>query len=193
MSDAGRFTGIRIGFFEPSPGLWQSLPQMIKADTGAELVEMRSQAAMREAIEAGRIDALLLDADGVEAEAEGLVRDVRKTGLGPDPFMVVIIIHPHPGSDKAQKIRLAGADVVIQRPAGTDELTQYLADYRDGRRWFVVAGPYAGPEHRKAQRPGQSSELIDAPNRLGGEVIGDDAMAQARAMWQRMLELRGDS
>ena len=188
MSEAQDFTGIAIGLYEPSPGLFSSLDVTLVGALSVRPVDLRSLEAVCDALAADRLDALVLDAGGREVAVRALVRDLREGRIGPDPFLPVLVLHESPAGDPAQAIRLAGADAVLDARDEPEAVADRLAALRAARRRFVVCGPYPVPEHRRIERPGQASEMVEVPNRLAGPVDAT-ALDEAKAIWARLLDL----
>lgn len=179
---------VRLMLLEPFGEIGAAMTSMLRSEGLTQTEHVHTLDAARAKIRTHVWDALLLEADGVEAEIERLVRDLRAGRLGDDPFAVVIVTQSVVTTESARRFSRAGVDGILDKPYAPASVLDHLLDLAGRPRLFVVEGPYAGPEHRRNARTEGDPHHLEAPNRLAatlaGEKIDLDAMERAKAAWR---------
>ncbi|MCW2237329.1 response regulator [Azospirillum canadense] len=133
-------------------------------------------------------DLILLDADGEEAEALRLVRNLRNEPDTRNPYACIVATTWQPTPLLLTRVTNAGADDLLVKPVSPKQVQDRLATLIENRKKFVVTADYTGPDRRKSPRDGAQVPLLDAPNTLRLKATNRWAHLNAR---QLMAEANG--
>lgn len=138
-----------------------------------DIVEAHGFVSAHKALEQGGFDAVVMNAELEGHDTFFLLREIRLGRLGPDPFIVSMLLLAAPDSARLAKAVDSGTDDLLLIPFSPDQLSSRLNAFRARRKPFVVTHDYLGPDRRKGPRPGESSApTINAPNPLAARAVG---------------------
>ena len=138
-----------------------------------DIAEANGFVAAHKALGDGGYDAVILDAQLDGHDTYFLLRELRLGRLGPDPFVVGILLLAAPDHDKLKKAVNSGADDLLLIPFSPDQLAGRLGAFRVRRKPFVVTHDYLGPDRRKSPRPGDGTAVtVTPPNPLAARAAG---------------------
>lgn len=128
---------------------------------------------------------------GLGDELCDLVRDIRNSKIGRNPFVCLLGISWKPVRVEVERMVDAGIDSLIAAPLAPQQMFDRINAMVQDRLPFVVARNYIGPDRRKdAERdPGRS--LLEVPNTLRAKALGDfNSVAMAQAIQRGIVEVR---
>lgn len=138
-----------------------------------EIIEAHGFVGAHKALEQGGFDAVVINAELEGHDTFFLLREVRLGRLGPDPFIVSMLLLSAPEPSRLTQAVDSGTDDLLLIPFSPDQLSTRLNAFRARRKPFVVTHDYLGPDRRKGPRPGgQNAVTVDAPNPLAARAIG---------------------
>lgn len=138
-----------------------------------DIVEAHGFVTAHKALEQGGFDAVVMNAELEGHDTFFLLREIRLGRLGPDPFIVSMLLLTAPEPTRLAKAVDSGTDDLLLIPFSPDQLSTRLNAFRARRKPFVVTHDYLGPDRRKGPRQGaQSAPTIDAPNPLAARAVG---------------------
>jgi CheY-like chemotaxis protein len=111
-------------------------------------------------------DVIFADVTQEPVRACDVVRCVREGGLGPNPFVHIVLMAWRLEGDLVQRALNCGADDLITRPFSVDFLRARLRTHAEARKSFVVTWDYIGPDRRRARPQQPPSNLFEVPNLL---------------------------
>lgn len=144
---------------------------------------------VRQVLNHGEADMLVLDADGATDDAAQLLRDVRYRRLGRDPYLVVSAISWRPRREAIGTFINAGADDILAMPMAVSKVSSRVDSLIDHRKKFVATASYVGPDRREGQRRNAVQDELgtfSVPNALRFKVTGDPAAAVNFARLERV-------
>lgn len=138
-----------------------------------DIVEAHGFVSAHKALEQGGFDAVVMNAELEGHDTFFLLREIRLGRLGPDPFIVSMLLLAAPDPARLAKAVDSGTDDLLLIPFSPDQLSSRLNAFRARRKPFVVTHDYLGPDRRKGPRPGESSApIINTPNPLAARAVG---------------------
>lgn len=121
----------------------------------------------------GEVDLVVAETTGQEAEICGMVRRLRSSELGANPFLVIILTSWSRQVGDVKTAIDSGADDLLLRPFSNASLEERLVTLVRARKGFIVTGDYIGPDRRKNDKRGETSvKSLEAPNTLKAVVEG---------------------
>ncbi|MBI2240227.1 MAG: response regulator [Magnetospirillum gryphiswaldense] len=121
----------------------------------------------------GGVDAVVMNTELEGHDTTFMLREIRLGKLGPDPFLVSILLQSAPDHSKLKQAVDSGTDDLLLIPFAPDQVSTRLDALRSRRKQFVVTHDYLGPDRRKATRPGDSPVVtISPPNPLASRAAG---------------------
>ncbi len=136
------------------------------------VLDVAELADVADFVGAGRVDLLIVDSALPGGDVCDLVRDVRHTMLGDNPFLVVIALLAVPEAAAVRRLVDAGVDDVVVKPVAPAALVDRIKTLARERKPFVVTRDYIGPDRRQQARDaGQRLPLIEVPNILQSKAL----------------------
>lgn len=111
---------------------------------------------------------------GEEERMAKLFSQIRHGECGPNPFLPLIVVTPHPVPALVRHLVDSGVDDVLPFPWPSGYLDKRLDNLIHNRKPFVVTSDYIGPDRRKAPRPGEGPRAITpitVPNPLRAKAL----------------------
>lgn len=133
-----------------------------------------------EAVGQGVADLVLLDADRSDRDMSEILRDVRYSRIGKNPFLISITLMANPTGERVTRMLDAGVDFIVTDPLTPESVWARLCACIEARRPFVVVRDYVGPDRRKNLRAGRGPNTIEVPNTLGDKARGRYGAETAR-------------
>lgn len=125
------------------------------------------------AVHDGGFDLIVSELGPARVNVCELVKRVRHSTFGRDPFPGIIMTTAQPTQALVQRAIDAGPDHLIKWPFSNNQISVRIAAIVNVRRPFVVTFDYIGPDRRNdPKRPG-SAELIEVPNALRAKARKD--------------------
>lgn len=128
---------------------------------------------LREAVQDGNPDLIIVDAELAGGDACGLVRAIRQDGLGANPFIAIIVTSWESSAERVRQLIDSGADGLLLKPVSISAIQNHINLIIHKRRPFIVTSSYIGPDRRNGPTRSSSVPLIDVPNTLKVKVNGD--------------------
>jgi DNA-binding NarL/FixJ family response regulator len=96
-----------------------------------------------------------------------LVHDIRNGVLHEHPFPLVIMLAHQKGEQHLRSLINCGPDAIVLAPVSITDLFSKIDRFAAGRKPFIIAHDYIGPDRRSAPREGSNQPLIiEPPNPL---------------------------
>ena len=128
---------------------------------------------VRERIEAADVDLLVMEPED-DPKVFNLVRDIRHSRIGRNPFSVIFLTCWTRDPQNIRQALESGADDLIARPFSTRFLDERVSAAIERRKRFVVTSDYIGPDRRSGPRAGAADpRYLSAPNTLKAAAKGD--------------------
>lgn len=136
-----------------------------------------------QAMAGGGFDLVVSDAQPARGNVCEMVRRVRHSELGKNPFPGIIMVTARPEKTLVQRAINAGPDHLIKWPFTDEQMGVRVRAIVDARRPFVVTFNYIGPDRRKDPARPNGAELITVPNSLRAKARKDiSASATAKSV-----------
>lgn len=177
-----QFDNIRVILVDPNPQFRQSLKGALW-DFGFSSVDMTGSInQLEEAIEGDLADVLILNTSFADGMLCDIIRDLRHSVIGSNPFPVTIALSNDKEPDHIKRIINAGFDDIIVQPITAQEIYKRIIHKIECRKPFVVTHDYVGPDRRKRERVANPGEqvipLTDVPNPLRHRALGPVNLAK---------------
>lgn len=152
---------------EPGRRLRDELQQVL-VDLGfRRILATGNLLAVKKGLEEAAAHLLVGDTKLPEGDLSELVKQIRHSELGNDPFLVVITLVSNPTPALIRRVIDSGPDDVLVKPFEAVHLADRVNTLARGRKRFVVTTDYIGPDRRQVNRgSGMEVPLIDVPNPL---------------------------
>jgi len=145
----------------------RAMKQAILRDIPASIIETDSKKDFHHSLTFSEIDLIIADAELNGSFTFDLVEQIRFGRLHCHAFPLVVMLTAHQRDGLYQQVADCGADLVIPSAGAADCISDHVANLTYGRKPFVVAPHYIGPERRTATRENEpSAEQLDVPNPL---------------------------
>jgi CheY-like chemotaxis protein len=130
-------------------------------------------------------DLLITALDEGAWDTADLIRQIRNSTLGRNPFMVVITLLQAASPALVGRAVNAGADDLLLAPWLGRLVLDRLDNFAQGRKPFLITHDYIGPERRSFYREGQPPPpTVEVPNPVQWLSAGNDD----RALYRRKIE-----
>ncbi len=158
----------------------------------AEVRWRRSVDGVAKAIEDGGVDLALVDLSLPGGDPLDLIRRLRHGVLAADPFLPLIVTTRTPDDKVILAALDVGADDVLLKPVGANDLAKRIRRIGASRKPFVAAADYVGPIRAGMEDLYGPEDLIDPPNPLGGPQsrYSPDAVQKLEDARRRMASAR---
>lgn len=139
-----------------------------------DIAEANGLVAAHKSLAEGGYDAVVMNTELEGHDTTFMMREIRLGKLGPDPFLVSILLQSAPDHSKLKQAVDSGTDDLLLIPFAPDQVSTRLDALRSRRKQFVVTHDYLGPDRRKTNRPGGGSPVvtISPPNPLASRAAG---------------------
>lgn len=138
-----------------------------------DIIEANSFINAHKAMENGGFDAMVLNAELDGNDTYFLLREMRLGRLGPDPFIISMLLLAAPDQTRLHKAVDSGTDDLLLIPFSPEQLATRLGLFKSRRKPFVVTHDYLGPDRRKSNRAGaQAAITITPPNPIAARAAG---------------------
>ena len=117
-------------------------------------------------------DLLILDADMPDGDSVDLVRRVRLSKVGRNPFIPIILTSWHASKSLVRRAVDSGADAFVVKPFAASQLFSRIDMMITARKPFVVTADYLGPDRRETPRA-DGPRYFHPPNTLRNRVLGE--------------------
>lgn len=133
-------------------------------------------------------DLLILDSEAGDEAVNQVIRDIRASRLGTNPFAVIIVLTWERDEAKIWNTLNAGADDLIAKPLSVKLIGDRIENLVRSRKRFVATTDYIGPDRRGGERQNSGDpEPIVVPNALRYKALGDE---EARCDRETMRQAR---
>ncbi|GLQ05413.1 response regulator [Sneathiella chinensis] len=114
----------------------------------------------------GSYDLIIGDTREGGGDTCSIVRDIRQSQVGKNPFVNVIVTLWDTSPDLVNEVIGCGADDLISRPMSEAQLRDRISGLITARKPFIVTKDYIGPERRQIVRGLSSTPPMVVPNSL---------------------------
>ncbi|WP_417492184.1 response regulator receiver protein [Maricaulis sp.] len=128
---------------------------------------------------------VVAESSATDADVFALVRSVRRSDLGRNPFVVILLTTWSRDTTHIRRAIECGADDVIVRPFSTMFAAERVRTLVRDRKDFIVTSDYVGPDRRKSTDRDSDTQPLTVPNFLQAIVHGDDAAIDRASSWAR--------
>ena len=120
-------------------------------------------------------DLVIADTEMPGGDIFGVIANLRRGGIGSNPFVPVIMLTWDANADIIRKAAGCGVDDILVAPVAPTNLFSRIKTLVARRKPFVVTSDYIGPDRRQdAARGGPGGiPLINVPNTLRSKAIGE--------------------
>lgn len=125
----------------------------------------------------------LLIAEAVDRHTASIVTELRTGLIGTNPFCVVVMTLSSAERELIMTQMDCGADDILLRPFGEEDIKKRIDRLVKERRPFVVSGGYVGPCRREHEREGAEVASFQAPNTLKDISTKGEAAMEATMAW----------
>ncbi len=171
--DLGR---VRAVVAEGSPMIRQGVRNALYGMGFREVVDTGLLTTAHQLCEETRADLLIINSDLEKSDSSFLIRELRGTRLGEDPFVVVVSLLPIADAEHVRRVVDSGADDLLLIPFAPEQLCSRLQSLITRRKPFVITHDYIGPDRRKTPRAGlgtgPSARQMRAPNPVAARAGG---------------------
>jgi len=181
QTDQITYGGIDVAFFEPTPPMRVVLRNTLLAVGFRRLLDCHSVGNVIGRLGSDTIDLLIVDMDGDPDGICKVVRDIRESQLGPDPFLAIMALTSNAVPDVIRRVLDVGCDDLITRPIAPKALAERTVNLVHKRKAFVVTPSYVGPDRRGSDRGSEDAPKIVVPNALRHKATGDPGSAVTAA------------
>ncbi|WP_417476029.1 response regulator [Maricaulis sp.] len=128
---------------------------------------------------------VVAESSATDADIFRLVRSIRRSDLGRNPFVVILLTTWSRDTTHIRRAIECGADDVIVRPFSTMFAAERVRTLIRDRKDFIVTSDYIGPDRRKSTDRHSDTQPLTVPNFLQAIVNGDDAAIDRASSWAR--------
>lgn len=166
--------GITIVIAESRTYLSQPLRNALLNEGYGEVQIFGRVPRLREAMKEALPDLLVLDVDLPGGDALALVRDIRHSLVGRNPFLPVILLTWASDPEVVDRAVNSGVDLILVKPLSAARLFARIDGLVAERKPFVVTADYVGPDRRGHPKQPQA-KVISVPNTLKAKLEGREA------------------
>lgn len=167
------FGGVSVLLFDPVGANLSSTRAVLKGLGFIHIEAVREYPDLVQMLKDGSFDLIIAEIADAKGDVEGLIRRMRSSEIGSNPFAVVILTSwARTGSELTAAIA-CGSDDVLLRPFSPAALRNRIDAFVNRRKDFAVTGNYVGPDRRKEARPRKDTQMLTPPNALKAVVTGD--------------------
>lgn len=186
---------VRIVVADPDRHLRMALRQAFLYAGFKSVQDVGTVETLKEVLEEGTPDLLLVAAKLPDGDGCAVVRNLRHSKVGRNPFLSVIVTAwPEECEDVGRMIN-SGTDHVVLKPVAPLAVFERMEAIIERRRPFVATATYLGPDRRTNTRPEDAEiPLFEVPNTLRMRAQGKsvDTLMLQRAIDQSMDKINGE-
>jgi len=171
MKSSGR--DVRILFGEPESSLRHAIRAALNREGYNAVLDFDRVAPLRDAIEKGEPDLIVMDSEMDQGMADSLITELRNNKLGKNPFIPIIVTLWEPTQASVRRIASSGTDDMILKPLSPAQVFDRIKVLVNNRKRFVVTSDYIGPDRRNDEQRGSEIPTIEVPNTLRSKVKGE--------------------
>lgn len=127
----------------------------------------------KDAIEESTPALIVAEASATDIDVFKVVRSIRRSELGTNPFVVILLTSWSRDTLHVKKAIESGADDVIVRPFSTSFAEERVRTLVKARKDFVVTSDYIGPDRRKSKDRDSTAQALPVPNVLKAYAEAD--------------------
>tara|TARA_R100000005_G_scaffold96724_1_gene86774 strand:- start:10216 stop:11211 length:996 start_codon:yes stop_codon:yes gene_type:complete len=165
-----RFQTAAVLLYDPEPSMRQSIRSALLNIGFGEVIASGDEADFSRKLEQEKFDLVIAETASAQSDTHHIIRDIRHSRVGKDPFVNVVLSIWHTGPDVVRDVINAGADDLILRPMSRTQIFTRLRHLINARKPFVVTADYIGPDRRAALRNPSSLPTLIVPNSLRAKV-----------------------
>ena len=184
---AGSFEKVSVLLFDRQHGVRRATRSALMGLGFRDIKDTPSFADFERLVRTGAYDLVISDIEDDEGDVCGLVKNIRHSEIGINPFVVIVLTTWTPAHDLVMRAVESGADDLLGKPLSTGQISGRIAALVRARKRFVVTTDYVGPDRRDGGDRPAEIETIEVPNTLKA-VVEDDPAAAAPAAIQAALE-----
>ena len=173
MTDIDDGPAIEIYLGEEQLEIRRMLRSALRAIQLDILEDFETCEPLREAVEEGLPDLIIVDSDLAGGDACRLIRDIRNNELGKNPFVPVIVTTWRNTKERIRELIDIGADGLLIKPISNNAIQSHVNFIVNERKPFVVTSSYIGPDRRKDPKHTSDVPLIEVPNTLKAKIDGE--------------------
>lgn len=128
---------------------------------------------------------VVAESSATDVDIFKLVRSVRRSELGRNAFVVILLTTWSRDTNHIRKAIECGADDVIVRPFSTMFAEERVRTLIRNRKDFIVTSDYIGPDRRKDSERRSELQAITVPNFLHATVMNDEEALSRAGSWLR--------
>ncbi len=186
---------VRIVIADADRQLRSALRQSFLHSGFKQVHEVGTVESLKESLEEATPDLLLVAAKLPDGDGCALVRNLRHSKIGRNPFLSVIVTAwPEEVEDVGRLIN-SGTDHVVLKPVAPAAVFERMEAIIERRRPFVATATYLGPDRRTTQRPeDEAIPQFEVPNTLRLRATGApvDALVLQQAMNQSLDKINSE-
>jgi len=143
-------------------------------------------------------DMIICSAEFPQGDSCELIRDLRMSDVGSNPFIPVITVTADTSKEFVNKIISTGTDALIVMPFSAQQLYDRIQGVIESRKQFVATSDYLGLDRRPGSRGKSDMEItkFDVPNTLRAKITGEEDPEEiglaVRSMMDQMVLCRLD-
>jgi CheY-like chemotaxis protein len=174
----------------PDPVVRKTLRKTLQGEGLLHCREIAEMPVLIDHLSRTEPDLLITALDDGAWDTADLIRQIRHSALGRNPFMVVITLLQSPSPSLVSRAVDAGADDLLLAPWLGRLVLDRLDNFAQGRKPFLITHDYIGPERRSFYRDGQPPPpTIEVPNPVQWLSAGHDDRVLFRRKIEQALEL----
>src|SRR5690606_9123420 len=117
-----RFQAATVLLFDPEPSMRQSIRSALLNIGFGEVIASGDEADFVRKLEKEEFDLIVAETASSKADTHHIIRDLRHSRIGSDPFVNVVLSLWNTGPDVVRDVINAGADDVIMRPMSRTQI-----------------------------------------------------------------------
>ena len=173
MNDIQDGAAIEIYLGEEQLEIRRMLRSALRALQLDILQDFENCGPLREAVQEGRPDLIIVDSDLGGGNACDLVHAIRHNELGKNPFVPVIVTTWRNTKEQIRELIDIGADGLLIKPISINAIQSHVNNIVNERKPFIVTSSYIGPDRRKDPQHTSTVPLIEVPNTLKAKIQGE--------------------
>jgi len=167
------FSGVSVLLFDPVGANLSSTRAVLKGLGFMHIEAVREYPDLVQMLREGSFDLIIAEIADAKGDVEGLIRRMRSSEIGLNPFAVVILTSWARTGGELTAAIACGSDDVLLRPFSPAALRSRIDAFVNRRKAFAVTGSYVGPDRRKEAHPRKDTQMLTPPNALKAVVTGD--------------------
>lgn len=165
-----QFQSATVLLYDPEPSMRQSIRSALLNIGFGEVIASGDEADFVRKLEQEEFDLVLAETASAKADTHHIIRDIRHSRVGTDPFVNVVLSLWHTSPEVVRDVINAGADDLIMRPMSRAQVFKRLRHLINSRKPFVVTADYIGPDRRTTMRRPSPLPTLIVPNSLRAKV-----------------------